>query len=229
MQRVALLAVLIVAMGADLAFAQQSSATVVSTTSRALPADIDPESLNRLPRVRREDLDDAGKKVYDAVAGDGRLLGLDGPIGIRMHSPPVSEYMTMGNQYLRFRAGIEPRLMELAILVVAREMDNQFEWTAHEPPALRAGLEQRIIDVVKFRLPPIGVGDREAAIIQLGREALGRRKVESETFARALQLFGRRGLVDVVSLMSHYAATAVLLTTFDQQLRPGQVPLLPLP
>jgi hypothetical protein len=29
--------------------------------------------------------------------------------------------------------------------------------------------------------------------------------------------------------MSHYAATAMLLTTFDQQLRPGQQPLLPLP
>jgi 4-carboxymuconolactone decarboxylase len=174
-------------------------------------------------------LDDAGKKVYDAVAGDGRLLGLDGPIGIRMHSPRVSEYMTMGNQYLRFGSGIEPRLMELAILVVAREMDSQFEWTAHEPPGRRAGLEQQIIDIVKFRLPVIGVGDKEGAIIQLGREAVGRRKVETETFARALQLFGRQGTVNIVSLMSHYAATAVLLTVFDQQLRPGQEPLLPLP
>ncbi|MGH9785535.1 MAG: carboxymuconolactone decarboxylase family protein, partial [Terriglobia bacterium] len=133
------------------------------------------------------------------------------------------------NQYLRFGAGIEPRLMELAILVVAREMDSQFEWVAHEPPALRAGLEQRIIDVVKFRLPAIGLGEKETAIIQLGREAFGRRKVEPETFARALNLFGRQGIVNLVSLMSHYAATAVLLTTFDQQLRPGQQPLLPLP
>jgi 4-carboxymuconolactone decarboxylase len=119
--------------------------------------------------------------------------------------------------------------MELAILVVAREMDSQFEWTAHEPPALRAGLEPRIIDIVKHRRPLTGVGEKEAAIIQLGREALGRRKVEPETFARALDLFGRQGVVNVVSLMSHYAATAMLLTTFDQQLRPGQQPLLPLP
>jgi 4-carboxymuconolactone decarboxylase len=174
-------------------------------------------------------LDDLGKKLYDAVTADSRLLGLDGPIGIRMHSPRVSEYMNMGNQYLRFGAGIEPRLMELAILVVAREMDSQFEWTAHEPPALRAGLEQRIIDVVKHRRPLTGLADKEAAIIQLGREVLGRRKVEPETFARALELFGRQGVVNVVSLMSHYAATAMLLTTFDQQLRPGQQPLLPLP
>src|SRR3972149_5644958 len=152
MRRVVLLAVLRFPLAAYSAPRQSSAAAPQASSqasARTLPPDIDPESLNRLPRVRREDLDDLGKKLYDAVAGDGRLLGLEGPIGVRMHSPPVSEYMTMGNQYLRFGAGIEPRLMELSILVVAREMDSQFEWTAHEPPALRAGLEQRIIDIVK--------------------------------------------------------------------------------
>lgn len=212
------------AMGA--AAAPQASA---QASARTLPPDIDAESRNRLPRVRREDLEDLGKKLYDAVAGDNRLLGLEGPIGIRMHSPRVSEYMTMGNQYLRYEAGIEPRLAELAILVVAREMNSQFEWVAHEPPALRAGLDQTTIDTVKHRLPLVGLGEKEAAIVQLGREAFGQQKVNSDTFARALNLFGRQGLVNVVSLMSHYAATAVLLTTFDQQLRPGQQPLLPIP
>ena len=229
MRWVAWLAVLTVAMSAHPAGAQQQGGASSAAAARALSPDIDPDSLNRLPRVRRDDLDDAGKKVYDGVAGDGRLLGLDGPIGIRMHSPRVSEYMTMGNQYLRFESGIEPRLLELAILVVAREMDSQFEWVAHEPPALKAGLEQRIIDVVKHRRPLTGIGENEAAIIQLGREALGRHKVEPETFARALRLFGRQGIVNIVSLMGHYSATAMLLTTFDQQLRPGQQPLLPLP
>lgn len=232
MRLVVLLAVLPCALAAYFATRESAAAAPQASSpaaARTLPSDIDPRSLNRLPRVRREDLDDLGKKLYDAVGGDNRLLGLDGPTGIRMHSPRVSEYMTMGNQYLRFGAGIEPRLMELAILVVAREMDSQFEWTAHEPAALRAGLEQAIIDTVKHRLPVVGLGEKEASIVQLGREALGRRKVEPETFARALKLFGRQGVVNVVSLMSHYAATAVLLTTFDQQLRPDQQPLLPLP
>ncbi|MGH9787019.1 MAG: hypothetical protein ACRD88_22845, partial [Terriglobia bacterium] len=156
----ALLSALTFATVAPLAAAEQQGASSSSASARTLPADIDPESLNRLPRVRREDLDDFGKELYDAVGADNRLLGLDGPTGIRMHSPRVSEYMTLGNQYLRFGAGIEPRLAELAILVVAREMDSQFEWTAHEPPALRAGLEQRIIDTVKFRLPVVGLPDK---------------------------------------------------------------------
>lgn len=224
-----LLAVVTSGMNAHLGAAPQQSGEPSSASAEILPPDIDPESRNRLPRVRREDLDDRGKELFDSIVSDGRRLGLAGPSGIRMHSPRVSEYMSMGNLYLRFEAGIEPRLMELAILTVAREMDSQFEWSAHEPAGLRVGLEQSIIDVVKHRRPLAGLGEQEAAIIQLGREAFGRHKVEPETFARALRLFGRQGLVNIVSLMGHYSATAVLLTTFDQQLRPGQEPMLPVP
>ena len=57
-------------------------------------------------------------------------------------------------------------------------------------------------------------------IIQLSREALGQRKVSSDTFARAEKLFGKEGLVDLVWLMGR-------LNTFDQQLYPGWKPLLP--
>ena len=222
-----LLAVVTSGMNAHLGAAPQQSGEPSSASAETLPPDIDPESRNRLPRVRREDLDDRGKELFDSIVSDGRRLGLAGPSGIRMHSPRVSEYMSMGNLYLRFEAGIEPRLMELAILTVAREMDSQFEWSAHEPAGLRVGLEQSIIDVVKHRRPLAGLGEQEAAIIQLGREAFGRHRVE--TFARALRLFGRQGLVNIVSLMGHYSATAVLLTTFDQQLRPGQEAMLPVP
>jgi 4-carboxymuconolactone decarboxylase len=56
---------------------------------------------------------------------------------------------------------------------------------------------------------------------------IGLRKVSPETFARALKLFGRKTLVDVVSLMGNYVATALLLVAFDAQLPEGQEPALP--
>jgi len=52
-------------------------------------------------------------------------------------------------------------------------------------------------------------------------------EVKSDTFARALDLFGKNKLVDIVSLLAHYTATAILLTTFNQQLPPDQESLLP--
>ena len=200
------------------------------TSPGPYPKDIYPDSLNRLPLIKREDLDEQGKKFYDVSVGDSRsLAGLQGPTGIRLYSPRLAEALRASNQYLRYDTELGRRLSELAILVTAREMDQQFEWTAHEPEALRVGLEQQIIDVVKYHKPLDGLGEKEAVIIQLGREVFGKRKVTSDTFARALKLFGKKTLVDLTTLMGQYSATSVLLTSFDQHLSESQKPMLPIP
>jgi 4-carboxymuconolactone decarboxylase len=187
-----------------------------------LPKDIYPETGNRFPAIKREGLDEAGKKLYDV-----RVDGF-GPGGIRLYSPSVAETMTAVNEYLRRKSGLDPKLVELAILVTAREMDCEYVWTAHEPAALKAGLGQDVIDTVKFRKPLKEVGEKEAVIIQLGRDSIVKHKVGSDTFARAAKLFGDQGLVNIVSLIGDYAATTILLNVSDQHVRPSDKPLLPI-
>ncbi len=131
------------------------------------------------------------------------------------------------NQYLRFDAGLSGPVRELAILVAARETDNQFEWSAHEPVARKEGLSDAAIDTVKNRRNISGLPEEQAVIVQLGREIFEEKKVTGETFTRALNAFGKQGLVNLVSLMGSYASTAALLRTFDMQLPSGEKPPLP--
>lgn len=193
------------------------------------PDDIDPESRNRLPVVRRDALDDAVKPVYDEVATPSAtsVAGLQGPGGIMLHSPSLVAAHRAYNRALRTVPDLPPALKELAILVAARAMDQAFEWTTHEGPARAAGLDARIIDVVRHRGPLEGLPEREAAIIRLGREALEERRVRPATFAEAERLFGRRALVSLAALMASYTGAAVLLTVFDQQLPPELPSTLP--
>ena len=118
-------------------------------------------------------------------------------------------------------------MRELAILTTARELESQFEWPVHESAALGEGISGEIIDIIKHRKPTSGLEQADAVVIELGREIFGARKVAAATFARALQQFGRRALVDLVALMGNYAGTAALLTAFDMQLDPSQTPPLP--
>lgn len=197
--------------------------------SDPLPRDVHAESLSRLPLRRREDMDEPGQRFYDAVVGpqSRTLVGLRGPSGIWLHSPLLGERVRAVNQYLRFETSLGRRLTELAILVTARELDNQFEWTAHEPAALAEGLSQEIVDVVKHRRPSDGLGPSERTIVDFGRQAFRDRKVSSETFARAVELFGREGVVNLAALMGNYAMTAVILDAVDQHVHPERPPLLP--
>jgi 4-carboxymuconolactone decarboxylase len=194
------------------------------------PSDIDPDSACRLPIVKREDLDEAGKQVFDhhVAPGTDSLAGLKGPGGVRLHSPTLSALLRPVARYLRFETGFGNNLREVAILITARETNCRFEWAAHEPEGLKQGVSQETIDVIKYRKPTDGLPEEEAAIIDLAREAMGSDQVSGPTYERAFALFGAKGLVDLLGIMGNYMATATLLKTFANQ-PPEGAPELPLP
>jgi putative methionine-R-sulfoxide reductase with GAF domain/alkylhydroperoxidase family enzyme len=193
--------------------------------------DIDPQSGCRLPLPRRSDLDEEGRRIYDRLADPdgGTLRGLKGPGGIQLHSPELARRSRPVNHYLRYEAGLGGRVRELAILATAREHDSRFEWAAHEAAAQVEGIAPDIIDVVRWRGSTAGLAEADAVVVDLAREIFAARRVEPQTYARALRQFGERRLVDLVALMGNYAATAALLTAFDMQLdsdRPAALPPL---
>jgi alkylhydroperoxidase family enzyme len=178
-------------------------------------------------------MDDDGKKVFDQLNMPERLTVSD-PMTkrtVRLYSPRLAGAEDGVMRHLRYDTGLSDRLLEIAVLVAAREMDSQYVWTEWEnygrDPNDPRHIEPAVIDMIKYRKPVAGLGEKETAIINLGREMLGQGKVSSETFAETLRLFDRKGVVDVVWVMASYSAAAAELTAFDQHLPAGQKPLLP--
>ena len=187
------------------------------------PQDIDPDSGCRLPLPAREELDERGQRTYDGLADPkgGTLRGLRGPGGILLHSPALARHTRPLNHYLRHEAGLGGRVRELAILATARELDNAFEWAAHEPAARAEGIDRDLITLVRDRGDTTRLDASDAVVIELARGIFAARRVSPALFADALRLFGRRKLVDLVALMGNYAATAALLVAFDMQPDPS--------
>jgi 4-carboxymuconolactone decarboxylase len=148
-----------------------------------------------------------------------------------MHSPGVSKGLAEAHHYLKYETGFGDRLTTIAVLTTSRELTNQFEWTQWEEHARNPKdsryVEPKVIDAIKFCRPVTDLDVRDAAVIAFGRELFGARKVSSQTFAKVLELFGRRGTVDLEELMGLYAATANELVAYDQQIHAGQKPMLP--
>jgi 4-carboxymuconolactone decarboxylase len=192
---------------------------------QGLPPDIHPESLSRLPPVQRDALDEAGKAVFDRVAG-ARGLPRTGPGAVTMHSPGIAGPIQDLNQYLR-KMVAGSRYFELSALIAAREFDQQYEWSGHEPAGLKAGLEQSVIDVVKFNRDVAGLSEKDATVIRLGRAMFRDHKVSSELWAKTVEFFGRQGAVEIVATMADYAMAGFILTAVDQRLPADRKPMLP--
>ena len=184
-----------------------------------LPDDVHPVSRSRLPPVDREELDAARRAAYDAAV-EGPAGAPTGAAALRLHGSGAS---------LRFDAPMGRQLTELTILTTAREYDQPYEWGLHELEALAVGLDAGIIDIVRHRKPITALSDREAIIIEVGRELFGTRRLGADTYARALGLLGKTNLVDVIDVMGSYASTAATLTAFNQRMPAGWRQSLPLP
>ncbi len=209
----------------SLAYVKAQEPPHAAAAEAPLPPDVDPVSRNRLPLPTRADMaNDEERRIFDEEVKRGPAT--------RLFSPIVGKALDDAHNYVKFHTAMDSRLVQIASLVTAREVDDQFEWTQWEEHGLLPGqtslVEPAIIDLIKYCKPVVGLGPKETLIINFGRELLGpRKKVSSETFAQALRLFGRRGTVDLVEFMVLYQATGTELNAFDGQLRPGQRPLLP--
>lgn len=153
------------------------------------------------------------------LAAQSRLGSTDGVAAIRAHRSGAD---------VRWENKVGRPLSELAILSVAREHDQPYEWSLHELEAIAVGLDPAVIDIVRNRKPLTGIGDKEITIIELARE-IAAHHVTPETYSRALTTFTEPVLVDIVSLMGNYAATATRLSAINQQMPPGWKQFLPLP
>jgi len=205
------------AMLAALCLSASLPAGAQPSSGMALPPDIDPESLSRLPALHREDLDDEGKAVWDYVVGEGPRP-LTGPAAVSMHSPKVAEAFQMLNQYLRNAGVLEPRDYEVAVMQAAREFEQPYEWSAHEGASRRLGVPEEVIDIIKYDREIEGIGERDALIIRFARALMREHRVSPELYAAIVDQFGQQGMVELATIMGDYIMVGFVLTAADQHL-----------
>jgi len=193
---------------------------LVTQAQTSLPPDIHPVTLSRLPPVTPEDLDEEGRRL---LAARTNYTPGPGPTHVTVYSPrelylgiPTGEGSPVGARYFQF-----------AVLIAAREIDQQYEWSAHEPAGLRQGLEQSVIDVVKYDRDVAGLSDKDATLITFGRTLLREHGVSSELWEKMVGHFGRQGTVQIMTIMGDYIRVGIMLNAVDQHLPPERKALLP--
>jgi 4-carboxymuconolactone decarboxylase len=195
--------------------------------AQSLPADIDPRTLSRVPEVKRSAMTAEGQAIYDKVAGANRTTPMLGPGGVSLHMPKVAQAMDILNQYLRYDSIIGRRYIEVAILVAAREFDQQYEWTFHEKAALSEGAPKQTVDAIRNNGPLDALDAKDRVIIQYGREILGKHHLSSATWAETEAQFTQQGALEIAAIMGDYLLAAVLLHAVDQRLPANMPPTMP--
>jgi len=186
-----------------------------------LPSDLDPQSRARLPYLQRKDMDENAQKIFDVLPGRSKDGVLSGPLAFAAYNPPVAK--ALFDLHNAAVAGtLDPHVRELAIMVACRETNYSLEWNAHEASALKAGVDRKVIDVIRTRGPLTGLDEKDAAVIRFGRQMFGDRKMDAATFAAVKRFFGPRGAMDMVAVMNTYAVSGFYAIAVDEHMAPGR-------
>jgi 4-carboxymuconolactone decarboxylase len=182
--------------------------------------------MNRLPLRTRDELDDDGRAVWDAItATRGSLLteegALMGPFNAWVTAPGIGARLAELGAALRFESSIERRLLEVAIITVGARWQAEFEWWAHSRMALQFGVSQDAVDAIARGTTPT-LPDDERVVHDVARQLAETGHVEQDTYAAARELLGDRGIVELVTLCGYYTLVSFTLNAFEVALPPGQ-------
>jgi 4-carboxymuconolactone decarboxylase len=198
-------------------------ASLIAYAQSKLPADLDPQSRARLPYLKSSEVDAKGKRVVDTFGKGGTVSG---PLAFATYNPAVGQALLDLHDAAITGGTLDPHTRELAILVACRATNYNLEWNAHEASGLKAGIDAKVIDVVRFNRPLTGLNEKDAAVIRFGRQLLNDKKVDSATFAKVAELWGKRGAMDMVAAMNTYAVSGFFAIAVDEHSAEGK-PELP--
>ena len=148
-----------------------------------------------------------------------------GPLAFAAYNPAVAQVLHDLHDAAVPGGTLDPHKRELAILIACRETNYNLEWNAHEAIGLKAGLDTKLIDVVRYNRSLAGLNEKDGTVIRFGRQMFHDKKVDSATFAKAVEFWGKRGTMDMVAVMTTYAVSGYFAIAVDER-SPGK-PELP--
>ena len=166
------------------------------------------------------------RKVADDIVS-GPRKSLSGPFSAWLRSPQLADRLQRVGDYLRFHSSVPARLNEFAILITAREWTAQYEWYAHYPLAIKAGLDPRIAAELGAGKRPERMSDDEAAVYDFCIELHRGRPISDKTFDAAMAALGEQGVVDLIAVSGYYDLVAMTLNAANVQVPAAVQPPLP--
>jgi len=180
---------------------------------------------DRMPPIPSDKLTEAQKRAVEEFKA-ARGADLSGPFVPMLRSPEVMSRARAMGDYLRFKSSLPPRLSEFVILLTARRWTQQYEWNAHQPIALQAGISREVVDAIAQGRRPERMTEEQDILYTLCDELQRNQSVGDATYARAVATFGEAGVIDALGITGYYTMLAMVLNTARTPLPDGAKPAL---
>jgi 4-carboxymuconolactone decarboxylase len=164
----------------------------------------------RMAPIPLDKMSPAQRKVAEDIMA-GPRGGLRGPFNAWLRSPELADRLQKVGEYLRFNTSLDKRVNEMAIIMTAQAWGSQYEWYAHAPLAIEAGLDPSIVAAIGAGRKPENMKDDEAIVWEFTTQLRRDHRLDDGIYAKALEKFGERGIVDLIAVNGYYDTVSMTL------------------
>jgi alkylhydroperoxidase family enzyme len=131
----------------------------------------------------------------------GQLLKL---YHMLLHSPPLAEGWLTFFTAVRQATGLPGRYRELAILRIAVLNGADYEFNAHAPIALDAGIPQAVLEELRAKRMPEALDAADRAVLAYADSMTRDVHVPDDVFARVREHLNEREVVELTATIAAY-------------------------
>ncbi len=172
------------------------------------------QTVTRYPPLTPEAMSPEQKSMYDSIMA-GPRHSIEGPFNAWLRSPVLGDRLQRVGEYLRFNTTIPHDLNEFAILITAVEWNSGFEWYAHYPLAIKAGLEPAVAADLQEGRRPANMTADETLVYDFATQLHRQHQVTDAVFAAAVKRFGEQGVTDLIAVLGYYGLVSMTLNVAE--------------
>tara|TARA_Y100000996_G_scaffold413016_1_gene400344 strand:- start:494 stop:1051 length:558 start_codon:yes stop_codon:yes gene_type:complete len=173
--------------------------------------------MTRVKEIREnEDASEDIHLVLDKLkeSYNGRIVG---PYRVLLYKPSLAEVVCNTADQIRKETTLESEIRELVTIIVARQIDCVYVWSAHQPGALQSGVPIEVIDSIekKHEINYKLLSNRQRIAVDFTNELIKNNRVSDQLFDDAQKTFGIEGVVDLASTIGQYYMLGSVLNSFE--------------
>ncbi|MDA0238648.1 MAG: hypothetical protein O3A84_01295 [Proteobacteria bacterium] len=168
----------------------------------------------RLPPLSTDEMDDAQKTLAETIAAT-RHGNVSGPFAIWLRTPEIAARADAYGNVLRFQTDLPDHLVELAILLAARYWMAHYAFATHRPLAIKAGIDDAIIEAIETGEMPNIQDPVTKAVYRFVIEVLYEGRASDEVLDDVAEKLGLRCLTELTAVTGFYSMIAVTINAFE--------------
>jgi len=164
----------------------------------------------RMPEMTLDQMTPAQRSIAEAIM-NGPRGRMSGPFNTWLRSPVLADRLQKVGEYVRFNTSLDKRINEMAILMTAQAWGATYEWYAHAPLAIKAGLDPAVVKAIGTGRKPDNMKDDEAIVWEFTTQLRRDHSVDDAIYAKALEKFGEQVIIDLIAVNGYYDVVSMTL------------------